>query len=231
MNVSLYRIFNALGDSIILASYFKHYSVKTVYYNRGDFKTLLKILEIAKVEVPEFVQIDGRITETMPDLLYQMRIDKAPLISITNRSKAEHSTFQFKTNSDNAADRALTAEEVNENLSKLTNPKDTLDCKDIDSLLKLMKKSERHITIDSGTAWLAAALKIPTTVISKNSYYFADAYHYMRYLQTQPGVTVYQQTGKGVRVATEEQYYQYSKENKVSVPPYADYQKKTLRIG
>lgn len=230
MNVSLYRIFDALGDSIILASYFNHYSVKTVYYNRGNFNTLLKILEIAKVEVPEFLQIGERITETMPDLLHQMRIDKAPLISITNRSKAEHSTFQFKTYSDNAADRSMTPEEIEEQLPKLNNPQDTLECTNLDSLLKLMKKSERHITIDSGTAWLAAALKIPTTVISKNSYYFADAYHYMRYLQTQPGVTVYQQTGKGVRVATEEQYYQYAEENGVNVPPYAEYQKKALKI-
>lgn len=230
MNVSLYRIFDALGDSIILASYFKHYSIKTVYYNRGDFNTLLKILEIAKVEVPEFVHINGRITETMPDLLHQMRIDKAPLISITNRSKAEHSTFQFKTNSNNAEDRSMNLEEIEEQLPKLNNPKDTLECTDLDSLVRLMKKSERHITIDSGTAWLAAALKVPTTVISKNSYYFADAYHYMRYLQTQPGVTIYQQTGKGVKVATEEQYHQYAKENKVNVPPYNDYQKKALKI-
>jgi hypothetical protein len=227
MKMRIYRIFEALGDSILLATFIKHYNITAVYYNRGEFKTLSTIFKKYNVKPPTFIPVTERISTTMVDILQDLTRHNIPLIKLDYIKNAKWTTTQLKTKNNYGADRSVTKEEAEPHVENLT-LMPVEKAKNISELINLMSQSEKHITMDSGTAWLSASMRIPTVVISKNSYYWPDAYHYMKYIETLENVEVYQQTGKGVKVATEEQYYQYAKENKVEVGPYANYQIKVL---
>jgi len=69
MDMYIYRIFNALGDSIILSTYIKKFNIKKVYYNRSEFKTLNEVMELYDIEKPEFIQQSVRIKETVVPLV------------------------------------------------------------------------------------------------------------------------------------------------------------------
>jgi hypothetical protein len=222
MKMRIYRIFEALGDSIILATFIKHNNITTVYYNRGEFKTLSTILKKYNVKPPTFIPITERITSTMVDVLHDLTKHNIPLIELDYTKDPKWTTTQLKTKNDYGADRAVTDEEAKPHVENLT-IMPVEKAKNISALIDLISQSEKHITMDSGTAWLAASMKIPTVVISKNSYYWPDAYHYMKYIETLENVEVYQQENKGVQIATKTQFLKYSKANGIKAMDYQKY--------
>tara|TARA_Y100000389_G_scaffold204831_1_gene259996 strand:- start:11078 stop:11764 length:687 start_codon:yes stop_codon:yes gene_type:complete len=228
MKMRMYRIFEALGDSILLATFIKHYNIKTIYYNRGEFKTLSIILKKYNVEPPTFIPVNERISITMLDILQDLTRHNIQLIKLDHIKNGKCTTTQLKTKNDYGADRAVTKEEAKPYIENLT-VMPVEKAKNISELINLMCQSEKHITMDSGTAWLSASMRIPTVVISKNSYYWPDAYHYMKYIETLENVEVYQQENKGVQIATEKQFLKYSKANGIKAMDYQKYKTQVLK--
>jgi len=229
MDMHIYRIFNALGDSIITSTYFKKFGIKRVFYNRAEFKTLNEVMELYGVEKPKFIQQSNRIPKTLVPYIVEMKEHKVPLLKLNvDLNPQEYVTTQLSTKT--GPDRAMNLKEAEIHNKKSYEIKNVSQSKTIPDLISLLKESSRHISIDSGTAWLSSSMGVETFVISKNSYYFADAYHYMSYLQIQKKTKIYQQHGLGLKIPTLEEYVKASKDNNISVGSYDDYYKKVLRI-
>ena len=223
--MKIYRIFDALGDSIILSTYFKAYDIKKVYYNRAELKTLIEVLDFYGVERPEFIKIPERINDNMVKVVKDLRQDKIKLINPKRKLEtSNYVTVQLKTNSDGAQDRAIAMNDVLYHMPKdFKHIHDVKECKTISELYSTLSRSKAHITIDSGSAWASASIGVPTTIISKNSIYFSDAYHYMRYIETHKNVVVYQQNGEGVTIPSGIEYLNAALDNRVNVDNYQNY--------
>ena len=206
MDLHIYRVFDALGDSIILSTFFKNYNVEKVYYNRGEFKTLHKMVTVVK----------------------KLKSDNVLLIEPNiNTRKKEYITYQLSSKNESAKDRNTTLKHAKSYYSFEENSakEDVTKIKNIDDLVKCLSRSKHHLSIDSGTAWLAVSMGIDTTVISKNSYYFSDAYHYMKYLEIHKNVEIYQKHGLGVKIPSELEYIIAAQENNIAVGSYSNYKK------
>lgn len=223
MDLFIYRIFNALGDSIILSTYFKAFDIKRVYYNRAELNLLQTIMKMYDVYDVEFIMHTDRISNTMTEVVKKLNKEKIMLLPFQKQGDDLYATIQLKSHHESASDRSI---QLNEAMPyvKYNMPVTHVGFeKNVDELYKVMNNSCQHISIDSGTAWFAASLGLDTTVISKNSYYFADAYIYMKYLESHKNVEIYQQHGKGVKIANEFEYLQAASTNNVQVPPYQTY--------
>jgi len=233
MDLHIYRIFDALGDSIILSTYFKNYNVEKVYYNRGEFKTLYKILDVLNVPRPEFIKTTDRIKSNMVTVVKKLKSDSVLLIGPNiNTKEKEYITYQLSSKNESAKDRNTTLKDAKNYYSFEENvvKEDVTKIKNIDDLVECLSKSKHHLSIDSGTAWLAVSMGIDTTVISKNSYYFSDAYHYMKYLEIHKNVEIYQKHGLGVKIPSELDYIITSQENNVAVGSYSNYIKEVKSL-
>lgn len=214
MDMSIYRIFNALGDSIILSTYFKAFNIKKVFYNRAELNLLQTVMKMYNTHDVEFVQVSDRISNTMIDIVKELHLKKIEILPLPKQGDDLHATVQLKSHHESAKDRSIQLYEAMPHV-KYNMPVTHVGFeKTIDELYKVMNNSCQHISIDSGTAWFAASLKLDTTVISKNGYYFPSSYHYMRYLDMQPTVEVYQQHGKGVKIPNELEFNQAILDNK-----------------
>lgn len=223
--MKIYRIFDALGDSIILSTYFKAYDIKKVYYNRAELKTLIEVLDFYGVERPEFIKVPERINDNMVKVVKDLKRDKIKLINPKSKSETcSYVTVQLKTNSDGAQDRSITMDDALSHMPKdFKHIHDVKECKTILDLYSTLSQSKAHVTIDSGSAWASASIGVPTTIISKNSIYFSDAYHYMRYIETHKNVVVYQQNGEGVTIPSGKEYLNAALDNGVNVDNYQNY--------
>lgn len=208
MNIDLYRIFNAVGDSVILCTLIKEYGIKTITYNRADLDAMKSVMKYYDCDVEFKRRTDqGLITPHMHDYVRALYDNKIQLAIPKVWRSPEYTTRQTGSFQNNAADRAMTMYEHNRYVRHFdATSVDVVNAKTIPDMFECLSKSMHHISIDSGTAWAAASMGIPTTVYSKNSYYFSDAYFYMQYLDSQPSVDVYQQDNKGVKVANELQF-------------------------
>ena len=222
--MKIYRIFDALGDSIILSTYFKGI-LEILYHNRAELKTLIEVLDFYGVERPEFIKVPERINDNMVKVVKDLRQDKIKLINPKRKLEtSNYVTVQLKTNSDGAQDRAIAMNDVLSHMPKdFKHIHDVKECKTISELYSTLSRSKAHITIDSGSAWASASMGIPTTIISKNSIYFSDAYHYMRYIETHKNVVVYQQNGEGVTIPSGIEYLNAALDNRVNVDNYQNY--------
>ena len=219
--------FNALGDSIILLTYFKTYKTEVVYYNRAEFTTLTTLAELFGVTLPKFIQTPERIEYDMTDVLVSLTKDKAPLISMEGHTPSDYETIQLGSSKQASCDRNITMEEALPFL-QTENIKDAEKETTLEGLVKLLKGSCNHVSMDSGTAWLSSALNVPTSVVSKNSYYWHEAYYYMRYLQIQNSVN---SITPAIKIATEQEYSKAIKDNKVAAPyNYQTYKALTNKI-
>ena len=224
----LYRIFDALGDSIILLTYFQKYDIKTVYYNRGKFERLTLLSNYLNISLPNFVKVNEKIETDMIDVLVQLTKDNINLISFNNNAeKGDYQTTQVGSKWTASSDRNITKEETQEYLTHAL-VKDVSIATTIGDIIKLLSSSQKHVSMDSGTAWLSAALGIDTIVISKNSYYWHEAYYYMRYLSIQKSV---QNIYPKIKIATEEEFNNALLNNNVSEPySYETYLNKTKKL-
>ena len=226
MNIDIYRIFNAVGDSILLCTLIKHLQVTQVTYNRAELDTLREVMKYYDLPDVEFVQRtdQGLIPNKMVDYVRYLHDVKVPLAKPNVEVSSTYATYQLSSHQNNALDRSMTQNEHNRFIKYPDlNRKDITTARTIDSLFVMMQGSKHHISIDSGTAWLSAAMGIDTTVFSKNSYYFADAYFYMQYLNTHSNVVVHQQDGEGVVIANEMQYNMAVQNNRAKVGAYQQY--------
>jgi len=233
MAFEIYRIFPTLGDAIILASYIHNQGILEIHCNRPEPKMLLQVCDIYGIEPPVIKQVyDKTISYRMPHLCDEMRMKKIPLLKHPRTAAAgEVYTYQLASNRPTSKDRNMTMVEAEKHMKDDSPREDVSKLKTLDSLINALWKSKKHVTIDSGTAWVAASLGIPTTVISKNSFYFADAYFYMKYLHSLQNVTVYQNDRKGVRMPTSIEYYENAKKNKVTLVQHFDKFINTLILG
>lgn len=226
MELSLYRIFNALGDSIILSTYFKSLNVERVYYNRAEFDTLKYIMNMFNVQDIEFVNVANRCPLTMVDVVKELKDKKIKLLNpMENKDEnGQYVTMQLASMHATASDRSIKLyEATSHNSYPDLQIKEVGNEKTIKDLFEILKYSKQHITIDSGTAWASVACGIDTTVISKNSYYFSDAYHYMKYLDTHSNVRIYQQHGLGIKIPNEFEFLAAAAANKIQAVPYQQY--------
>lgn len=226
MNIDIYRIFNAVGDSILLCTLIKHLKVTQVTYNRAELDTIREVMKFYDLPDVKFVRRtdQGLIPNQMVDYVRYLHDVKVPLAKPNVEVSPTYATYQLSSHQINALDRSMTQEEHNRFVKyPELNRKDITTARTIDSLFVMMQGSKHHISIDSGTAWLSAAMGIDTTIFSKNSYYFADAYFYMKYINSQPNVEVHQQDGAGVVVANELQYNMAVLNNRASVGNYENY--------
>lgn len=230
--MNIYRIFNALGDSIILCTYINTYKPETIYYNRAELSMLEMMMDLYGITPPKFMRIEQRTPETMVDVLSKLKEDNIKLMNLPiERKQLGYNTVQLMSKNESAKDRSTTLDEASVYIKdKAADIKDVSSMPNIQIMLETLAGSKQHVSIDSGTAWAAASLGIDTTVISKNSYYFADAYHYMKYIQTQDNVKVHQQDSPGVFMANEIQFYKYSNLNNVEAGSYEQYKRRALRI-
>lgn len=228
MNIDIYRIFNAVGDSVLLCTLIKELDVKTITYNRADLDTLKKMMPYYDVDV-EFKQRSdqGVIGYKMHDYVRYLN-EKNVQLSVPNvKVEPEYDTCQLGSFQNNAADRAMTKVEYNK-FRRSEKSIEVSDMKTIPRMMECLSKSQHHVSIDSGTAWVAASMGIDTIVYSKNSYYFADAYFYMKYLDSQPTVEVHQQHGSGVRVSNELEFQTAILQNNARVDAsYETYRSRT----
>lgn len=223
--MEIYRIFNALGDSIILATYIKQNDVKEITFNRAETDTLNIVLDMYGIERPKYKKSLGSLIEKrMPHYVSEMHKSKVPLLSFPVEMKsAGYMTYQLTSKNESAKDRTAKLSDMED--KGYTDKRDTREATDLKSLTELLSGSEYHWSIDSGTAWLAAAMGIPTNVYSKNSYYFADAYHYMKYLNWHKNVKVKQMYNDGVKMPSSLDYYTSASENGVTVSNFSDFQR------
>jgi ADP-heptose:LPS heptosyltransferase len=167
----------------------------------------------------------------MVDVVLKLRADKVKLLNPNiSVAPSNYITLQLKSKNESARDRSADIQEFDSIVELSDYEKmNASDCKSITELIELLKGSRKHISIDSGTAWLAAAMGLDTVVLSKNSYYFSDAYHYMRYLNIQKNVKVHQQNNSGVKIPSEEEYTRLATSNGV-FKPYSQYLSEVKRI-
>ena len=225
MDFYIYRIFGALGDSIILSALFKSKGIKRVFYNRAELDLPKQIFKLYGVEEPEFIQMKERITDEMYHAVNELARTKTPLIKPKIKKNTQDLvTVQLGSPTHTAKDRAITLDEVAEhNKYPDFEVKQVQKCKTIEDLYNTLARSKQHISCDSGTGWAAASLGIDTTIISKNSYYFPPAYHYMKYINMHSNVKVYQQHGLGVRMPNEEEYKKAIRDNNQPFIEYNNY--------
>lgn len=224
MDLFIYRIFNALGDSIILSTYFKAFDIKRVYYNRAELNLLQTIMKMYDVHDVEFIPQQERIQTTMIDIVRQLHKKRVNVLQLEKTGDQLIVTAQLESHHESAKDRSIQLYEALPHIKYNMSIKQVGREKTVEKLYEIMNNSVQHISIDSGTAWFAASLRLDTTVISKNGYYFPSSYHYMRYLDSQPTVDVYQQHGKGVKIPNEIEFNQAIAENKPhSVISYQSY--------
>lgn len=229
MRLDIYRIFNALGDSIILCTYFKAFNVDTVFYNRADLDTLKQVMEVYGIDGVKFQYTPERVPRTMVNVVQELSNRGAKLLSPpVDLLPSKHTSLQLASMNPASKDRNVKFDEAKNHFKyPELEVKRVGREKQFTELLDVLKESKQHVTIDSGTAWAAAALGIETVVINKNAYYFPDAYHYMKYMEMQDNVEVYQQHGKGVRVPTEEEFNTaISNAGIMGLPPYKIYMQK-----
>lgn len=227
MNIGIYRIFNALGDSIILCSLFKALGVNRVTYNRAELDVIREVMKKYDLDGEiEFKQSNDPQPYKMVDYVRYMYDNNISLVKPNVEMRdLSYTTKQLGSKHDSARDRAMSLTEFKKFVKHPDLPcHDVAERKTIDSVYDLMQGSKHHISIDSGTAWLSASMGVPTTVYSKNSYYFADAYFYMKYLDKQSSVDVYQQDGKGVSVANNMQFNIAVQENKPNINIIGSYE-------
>jgi hypothetical protein len=214
MDFSIYRIFPDLGDSIMLCTLFKHKDISRVFYNRADLAVLKQIMKIYDLpDTIEFIQTSKPIRTTMVSVYSMMANERLHLISpVWKEGEREYWSYQLGSNDATANDRSITIDEVKSHIpldasimSAMNTqnpkylPKNSSDVAPLDGLFDLMSNSSRHITCDSGTAWVAASMGIETIIISKNSLYFPSAHFAMKYANIHKNVTVYQEGIVGVR--------------------------------
>lgn len=223
METSIYRIFNALGDSIILSTYFKAFNIKKVFYNRAELDLLQTVMEMYGVHDIEFIHDANRKGNTMTEIVKDLHKKNITLLPYPKQGDDLYATIQLQSHHESARDRSMYLHEAMPHV-KLNMPISHVgNEKTVNDLYKIMKNSCQHISIDSGTAWFATSLGLDTTVISKNSYYFPDAYVYMKYIESHKNVEVHQQHGKGIKIPNAFEYLQAAATNNVKVPPYEAY--------
>lgn len=208
MQLRINKLFDALGDSILLATYCKAYNITEIITNRAIEKkdTLKEIFSLYNVELPKFKQTIEPIKYNLAIISIDLLKNNIPLISPNiATSESDYITVQKTTTSLHGKDRHCTLDElmIMNSCKNYKEIKDTNIANTITDLVCLLKRSQEHLSIDSGTAWMAASMGIPTKIYSKNSYYFVGAWHYMNYLNSMGNVDVWQWHNKGIKVPTE----------------------------
>lgn len=230
MDFSIYRIFPALGDSIMLATLFKEKGITRVFYNRAELGVLKKVIKIYDIQPIEFIYETRPIDYTMVTVSHDMHKENIKLIKPTDITVAEQKyiTYQLGSHNETASDRDITEKEMKKHI---TYPEmDLINTQELKyvtgpliDVFNLISSSAQHITCDSGTAFVATSLGIKTTIISKNSFYWPASWFNMQFFNSHENVTVYQEDELGVRIPNEIEYIHACSKNNARVPSYQHY--------